>query len=193
MTTTETIIEKKSKKKRKKTQTVQQIFKWALGALTKAADRYYRSKYEIILETASRLEEIGIEPNKISSEICKGLKDIVDDRYVREVLADYPQYKNETKVKGGKNARKNRASSAQTEQSKTEEQSQEEEQQEGPEPSKHPMTTTEGRMGYVNEEHECYKDKTIKSLEESIKSLEAQVERTGQELWKLQGKKDKHK
>lgn len=45
------------------------------------------------------LEEVGVEKQKISTQISNRLSKFVSDAYVREVLKDYPQYKDEKHVK----------------------------------------------------------------------------------------------
>lgn len=76
------------------------IFEWARKELDKAEDLLFKRKKEVILETARKLDESGlVKTEKITMEIIKGLKGYVDDDYVRKVLADYPQYKDENQRK----------------------------------------------------------------------------------------------
>jgi hypothetical protein len=74
------------------------IYKWAREQLQK-------SKSEIILETAHRLEQEGCEPSKISIGIITNLKDCVDESYVRKVLTDYPQFKDPKQRANAKSGR----------------------------------------------------------------------------------------
>lgn len=102
---------KQEVKEKEEKETTGTIFEWARGELQKAEDLLYKRKYEIILETAHKLDESGlVETDKITMEIIEGLKGYVDDQYVREVLADYPQYKQGYRAQNAKK-RKSKSSS----------------------------------------------------------------------------------
>jgi hypothetical protein len=93
----------KAKQVVKQKETTGTIFEWARKELQKAEDLLFKRKYEIVLETARKLDESGlVETEKITMEIIKGLKGFVDDQYVREVLKDYPQYKDQSQMNRAK-------------------------------------------------------------------------------------------
>jgi hypothetical protein len=149
-------------KRRKKivSNTTANIFQWAREEIDKAGELYYKRKSHIILETARKLEEAGIEKSTICNEISKNLEGFVDDGYVRKILADYPQYKDQKHKESAEIRVKKHATQAQKSKSISQQ-------------VRDMTTETEGRTGYLNEEHECYKDVIIKGLEERIAVLES--------------------
>lgn len=98
MTTKQKTVLKKKPKAVDITEKVSTVFEWAGKELEKAAELFSKRKADIILETAKKLEDIGIDKDKISTEISKNLAGFVDDGYVRRVLKDYPQYKDKSRV-----------------------------------------------------------------------------------------------
>ena len=169
-------MEQIEQKRRRKKADPKTIFNWAKKELFKAAELFTRRKSEIILETAKKLEEeAGIDPHKISTEIAHGLDGFVTHDWVLKVLKDYPQYKEQFRVD---NVKKRKSSNTNITGSSQTEQSQKQEHESSTVSNTQPvagrlsnsqrvqaMTTSEGRMGYINEEHECYKDDIIKQLE----------------------------
>lgn len=113
--TTTTTLQKRSKKK---VQSVEEIFKWAEQELQKATELFSKRKSEVILETARRLEDSGIEKSKIANEITKNLKGFVDDGYALRVLKDYPQYKQQYRVENAKKAKSSSLKRAKHEENK---------------------------------------------------------------------------
>lgn len=104
------------KQKKRKAKDTSKVFEWARNELRKAEDLLIKRKSQVILETAKKLEDAGIETNLISMEIIRNLKGYVDDQYVREVLTDYPQYKNQyqaNRARKRKSGSENRAQHAQ--------------------------------------------------------------------------------
>lgn len=82
------------------------IFEWARKELGKAEELLLKRKADIILETAKKLEDAGVQENGITMDIIRNLKGYVDDSYVRKVLIDYPQYKDQYQSKRAKSGRK---------------------------------------------------------------------------------------
>lgn len=112
------------KKQQRNQAKVDKIFEWARKELYKAEELLFTRKSTIVLETAKKLEDAGIEKNKITVEIVSHLKGFVDDSYVRKVLTDYPQYKDQRRSDNANkrdSSRKKPAKQAQTEQSQKEE------------------------------------------------------------------------
>ena len=129
MATTTTV--QKRKKKKGHSSSIDEIFEWSKQELYKAADFFAKRKSQIIVETAEKLDEAGVQKDTISTLISERLEGYVTAAWVREVLKDHPEYKNEDQSKRGKGDKKksgatNCAESSQTEQS----QQQEEETQE---------------------------------------------------------------
>ena len=85
--------------KENKEKKINDVFEWAEYQLFNANELFAKRKKTVILETASMLEELGVEKQKISTHISNRLSNFVSDAYVREVLKDYPQYKDEKHVK----------------------------------------------------------------------------------------------
>lgn len=81
------------------------IFRWAEKQFVELADLFLKKKSEIILETARKLDNAGFEPSKISNEIVANLSGFVDESYVRKVLKDYPQYKDQKQQANAKSGR----------------------------------------------------------------------------------------
>lgn len=117
MTSTVLVEQKKRRKKNAQQTSIGEIFQWAMKELYKTAQLFQKRKKQVILETARRLEEAGIEPNNISTEIAKGLKAFVDHSWVNKVLNDYPQYKDESQSKRRKSGRINPTRQAQMDRS----------------------------------------------------------------------------
>lgn len=163
---------------------VDKVFEWARKEFEKTEELYFKRKSQIILETARKLEDLGIEKQNISYEIKKNLKGYVDDSYVQKVLIDYPEYKDKKQANNAKGRKSGRNIPANPAQTETANQSQTEERENNTSSMKRLsnnqitqiMTTTEGRMGYVNEEHECFKDEIIKQLETEIRELKGELE-----------------
>ena len=86
---------KNNKENKEKEKKINNIFEWAEYQLFNAIELFTKRKKTVILETANMLEELGVEKQKISTQISNRLSKFVSDAYVREVLKDYPQYKDE--------------------------------------------------------------------------------------------------
>jgi hypothetical protein len=90
----------KKNNKENKQKKINDVFEWAEYQLFNANELFAKRKKTVILETASMLEELGVvEKQKIFTQISNRLSKFVSDAYVREVLKDYPQYKDEKHVK----------------------------------------------------------------------------------------------
>ena len=81
------------------------VFEWAEKQFAEMVELFTKKKSWIILETARRLENDGCEPSHISNEIVTNLSGFIDDSYVRKVLKDYPQYKDQKHVESAKSRR----------------------------------------------------------------------------------------
>jgi hypothetical protein len=94
-----TFLQQQKNNKENKEKKINDVFEWAEYQLFNANELFAKRKKTVILETASMLEEVGVEKQKISTHISNRLSKFVSDAYVREVLKDYPQYKDEKHVK----------------------------------------------------------------------------------------------
>jgi hypothetical protein len=197
--------------KKKKKRSIESIFKWSITELNKTAELFEKRKRDIVLETARRLdEETDIEKNKICQEISKRLEGYVHADYVRQVLKYLPEFKDQKQQQRAKSGREISAGHSQTEQSQVQEHesstssnepsntTEQVQQQQPPPPQRHhslsnnqvtqAMTQSEGRSGYLNEEHECYKDTRIKELEVEVEKLMTQIKSLQEKLKKEKAK-----
>lgn len=106
---------------------VSKVFEWGKKEFAKADELLLKRKSQIILETAKRLDELGVAKSTISTEIAREYKGYVDATYVPLVLKDYPQYKQEYRVSNAKKAKSSSNIRAKQEQQLLQEEQQQEE------------------------------------------------------------------
>ena len=78
---------------------IEQVHRWLDDQLSHIEELYHKRKKDVILEAALLLEKAGVKQDTISTEISNRHSKYIDDSYVRKVLKDYPQFKDDKHVK----------------------------------------------------------------------------------------------